>query len=172
MNKSKTPNIKTLNSRIRRVLGTFGDDGVYQNVMANLRTIEGLELTETGYISAKTKNEMSLKAALANIPTVNEILKETFMEDEDLDIDNLKMSDVPKSELIARSNLNAIIYGEYEASLTVLYNYEPSSDDLSAAAMDWYDIQAQLVHPGRKLTEEEVKHNKEVIQDYLKGLRR
>lgn len=162
---------KGLNSRLRRIKNTFGDDAVHQNVISNLKTIEGLKLTESGYISTSTKDERALEAALSNIPTVNQILKETFLEDEDLDRDNLKMSDIPKSELVIRANLLWAIQGAYEAALTAFYNHEPSMDNYSAAAMDWHDIQSQLVHVGRKLTEDEVSHNKEIIQNYLKGVR-
>lgn len=154
--------VKGLNSRIRRIKDTFGKDALYTNLMHDLKNIEGLEITESGFISAKVKDKMSLAAAEANVYTVTDILK---------DVQQAEFGDekATKSELIAMANYREILTGAYEGALASFYNAKPGNMN-SVAFQEFSDLQAALQHPGIKLTEEEIEQNKQKIEEFIDKL--
>lgn len=156
--------VKGLNSRIRRIKKTFGEDSLYANLMHDLKSIEGIEITESGFISAKVKNKMILAAAESNVYTVTDILK---------DVQQSEFGDekVSKAELISMANFREILTGAYEGALASFYNAKPG-DMFGEAFQEFSDIQAALKHPGIKLTEEEIERNKQRIEEFISKLNR
>lgn len=154
--------VKGLNSRIRRIKETFGEDALYKNLIHDLKNIEGLDITKSGFISAKVKDKMVLATAEANILTVTDILK---------DVQQSEFGDekVTKDELIARANYREIVDGAYEGALATFYNAKPG--DINGKAFQKFsDLQADLQHPGTKLTDAEIEENKNKIQEFIDKL--
>lgn len=154
--------VKGLNSRIRRIKATFGEDALYTNLIHDLKNIEGLKITKSGYISEKVKNKMVLAAAESNIYTVTDILN---------DVQQSEFGDekATTSELIAMANYREILTGAYEGALASFYNAKPG-DMNSNAFQEFSDLQAALQHPGTKLTEAEIEENKQKIEEFIDKL--
>lgn len=151
--------VKGLNSRIRRIKAAFGEDALYTNLIHDLKNIEGLEITESGFVSAKVKDKTVLATAEANIYTVSDILK---------DVQQSEFGDTKatRAELIAMANFREILTGNYEGALAAFYNAKPGGM-FSKAFQEFSEVQASLQHPGRKLTEVEIEQNRQRIEEFI-----
>ena len=160
--KEYTPlTVKGLNSRLRRIKAAFGEnDAYYTNLMKTLKSTEvGAYITESGFISAKMKDEWLRATAEDNILTVSEILK-------DVQENEFGGEKATRAELIAQANFREILTGNYDAALAAFYNAKPG-DMMTKAFQEFSDIQAQLKHPGRKLSEEEIAQNRTLIEGFV-----
>lgn len=158
--------IDKLNKRIQRVKKTFGEDAVYQNMMEDINSIEGAILTKSGLISAKTKDKIVLQTLEANIETIKNILDRAY--EEEYEGSDIKKSEIPREHLVQLANMQALERASYDVTLSTFYNNKPS-DFNSVKARDYADLQRQLKHRGRKLTEDEIVANTQAIRKFLEG---
>ena len=157
--------VDKLNKRIQRVEKTFGKDAVYQNMMESIQSIEGVQITKSGLISTKN-SKLVLQTLEANINTVKNIKDLAF--ERMYEGSDTKRSEVSNDELVNLANRYALEDATYNATLNTFYNNRPS-DYNSVKAVDFTDIQKKLKHPGRKLSEDEIIENTNMIRKFLEG---
>lgn len=167
--RKKDITIKGLNSRLRRVRNKFGkNSAVEEEIMSNLRSIEGLKLTQSGYLSETNTDKLSIGAAEANIFTISTILKDAY--EREYAGSEYEYEDITEDELIALAEKYAIEDSNYDALIRDVYNAKPA-DITSAASADFRDLLRELRHPGRKLTADEINANIDKIKQFLGGIK-
>lgn len=199
LSKSKKQVIGRVNNRMARIKKIFSDQELYTALKDTIKHVEGIEFTDNGNVSMKSKfDAMSLSSLDALVQTPREIIKDTLTKKIDLMLEPydsdatfttsknkggsvtvniyeneslVKSTTIEEQSLIDEANLQALEESSYNAMLSVFYTLEPS-DIVSIESVDYSDIQRAIKHSGRELTDEEYEQNRTMVKEYIQTHRR
>lgn len=135
--------IDKLNKRYKALQKELEDTRVLKRIKKDLKDIEGLEFTEKGNISMKTKDKLALDLAEEKLKTITQFYKDAaniYKEDNPEKVINYKENQEELKQYIEDKMLEEDYVNDiYEAALEKFYNVKPSDLDANGAKMAAYN---------------------------------